>query len=755
MSHRKLPPLPDSFLFGVANSDHQCEAYDPAVEDIRDVWERVRGQVPRGRATDFLHRFPDDVEFARRMGCRVFRFSISWARVEPRPGEFSDAGFAPYLKLCRTLRTRGIEPMVTLHHFTWPKHIEERGGTVAPDFPAWFERYAAECAARLGDFTRYWITFNEPSSLVMGYIKPWWEANYLQPPGLPEGASFDEQIDAVAQAMRNLFVAHGRARDAIRAAHPEAQVGSNPTLPGLPVWLQGWINRAASGMRNRDDLVRQSRGLSRRPLEEHGEADVTIAMLTRTPDRAREVMFSEPYFVAGQRLLLRADSPSSSTLSPAPWERGQGVRAMTVAVVRTSTAEGAAARLLPGAKLLHARDHAAALAALDAGRADAFLADDVALLGRVAAHAAQYQLVGPRLTREPYCVAVTPGASDLLDAVDLVVRRFKSSGAWETSYRRHLPGPAPEPPAGEARSLHAASHAVPDGAALKRIRSRGYLVAAVRDDTPGFGYRDPATGEWSGLEIDLARELARDILGDPDRLRLRPACVDRRIPLLRSAIRVLDPLLKDWATLSTLLASNWWHLGMAGRLAEFLCPPECVGRQDFVGFDYYWGTRHLLPGRIRALSEAAIGHFDRAPVWPEALYNLIRDNAELFPGLPIWIVENGCVSQADGVDRAEYLRLHIAQVQRAVADGMNVAGYLCWSLTSNREWGLRFASGNDFGLYHVELDADPELRRVPTPSAIEYARIIAMRGVDVPQDLCDEERSPGVAYARLDAMRNA
>ena len=54
--------------FGVATADHQCEAYD-GHDDIRDVWERVRGLVARGKATDFWNRYGEDVELARGLGC--------------------------------------------------------------------------------------------------------------------------------------------------------------------------------------------------------------------------------------------------------------------------------------------------------------------------------------------------------------------------------------------------------------------------------------------------------------------------------------------------------------------------------------------------------------------------------------------------------------------------------------------------------------------------------------------------------------
>ena len=80
--------LPD-LLFGVATSDHQAEAYEPEFADFRDNWEKLQGQTPRGKATDFWNRYPEDIGLARDLGCKLFRFSISWSRVEPRRGEFA------------------------------------------------------------------------------------------------------------------------------------------------------------------------------------------------------------------------------------------------------------------------------------------------------------------------------------------------------------------------------------------------------------------------------------------------------------------------------------------------------------------------------------------------------------------------------------------------------------------------------------------------------------------------------------------
>ena len=469
-----LPPFPESFMFGVATADHQCEPYDPDVEDIRDKWEREHGQTMRGRATDFRNRYKEDVELARQLGCKMFRFSISWSRVEPRPGLFSKADFDFYRRLIAAIRDAGMEPIVTLHHFVWPLHVEARGGLIAPGFPDLYARYVQEVVNRLGQGLKYWITFNEPSQLIYGYIKPFWVKEYYVPPGLPPGASADDQIAAIGALIRNLFVAHSRARAIIKAANPDALVGANPLLLGLPFWLQRFINWNATRLRTQADLGRQ-------------------------------------------------------------------------------------------------------------------------------------------------------------------VKRFASE---------------PVPPT-----------LLPEKSPLK----------------PWL--------EW-----------------------------------------LLEPILKPVAIVSTMVAANWWHLGMAGQLPEFLCPGECVGQQDYVGLDYYWGINTLQLHRIAALIGSGFGHFDKAPVWPSALHEHLKFHARLFPKLPILIIENGSVEVADQVDRPTYLRKHVEQVQYALRDGANVTAYIVWAITSNREWGLHFDAASDFGLYHIELDTDPDLARAPTPSSLAYQSIIANRG---------------------------
>jgi beta-glucosidase/6-phospho-beta-glucosidase/beta-galactosidase len=109
----------------------------------------------------------------------------------------------------------------------------------------------------------------------------------------------------------------------------------------------------------------------------------------------------------------------------------------------------------------------------------------------------------------------------------------------------------------------------------------------------------------------------------------------------------------------------------------------------------------------------------------------LREQQEQFPGKPIILIENGCTTTADGIARADYIARHLRYVQRAVDEGVPVAAYLCWSITSNREWGLPFDNASDFGLYHIDLDHDPNLTRVPTPASERYKEIITARSAEV------------------------
>ena len=720
---RVYPPLPEApqFRFGVATADHQCEAYVSDWEDIRDKYEQARKLQLRGKATDFWVRYGEDTQLAKGLGCTAFRLSLAWARLEPSPGRWDAAVFDHYRAVLQKLRAEGLEPFVTLHHNTWPIHVEERGGMVAEDFPEWFAAYAHEVATRLGDLISYYVTINEPNQLVFGYIKPWWSRAYPMPPGLPKLADTRMQIGKVAQLIPNLFLANARAYDAIKeayrqAARPEPMIGANPLLLGLPPWLQRWADRNATKPRSADDLAKQAPKLTERRLLESGAADVVIAQLTLTQDRTDDALFSEAYYVAHLALLSKGAPPG-----PAAFATWKG----RIAAARGTTAVDEARARFPAAQPVIAAGVDDAVARLVAGSVDLVLDDDVVLQPFARNGLVLTTIDG---TEAPYAAAVAPGNRDLLQAVDNAIRDFKDqrSYAGETDLGRRANVANITPPDPRVRTFTATP--TYGASALAAVRARGVLRVAVHPGIEGLCTPAP-TGAFAGLEPDLARFIAAQIFGSAGAVRLIAVSDAARIGCVRSRwLAWLDPLKRFFAVFSTIVTSNWWYLGLTGKLADFLCPPACRRKLDYVGLDYYWGIPNLGLRRILHLFAASEQKYANAPVWPQVLRQKLHEHAAMFPGKPIFVIENGSVDIADKITRDIYLQRHVAEVQRARAEGVPVAGYLCWAITSNREWGLPFDGNSDFGLYHIDLDGDPALTRHSTDSARAYAKLIGARG---------------------------
>lgn len=101
-------------------------------------------------------------------------------------------------------------------------------------------------------------------------------------------------------------------------------------------------------------------------------------------------------------------------------------------------------------------------------------------------------------------------------------------------------------------------------------------------------------------------------------------------------------------------------------------------------------------------------------------------------GLPLYVTENG-ISDSGDTQRPFYLLEHVRVVGRAIAEGIDVRGYLHWSLTDNFEWSYGFTER--FGLFRVDF-GDPALPRTENASARLYREIATRGGID--QALWDE-----------------
>jgi beta-glucosidase/6-phospho-beta-glucosidase/beta-galactosidase/ABC-type amino acid transport substrate-binding protein len=698
--------FPEDFLFGTANADHQVEAHDPACEDVWDVWERCQGLVLRGRATDFLNRYEEDIAAAAAMGCRLFRFSVAWSRVETAEGNFDEAALAVYRNIAACIRGHGMKVMLTLHHFTWPVWLErDHGGMTGEGFPDYFARFAGRVAEALGDLVDYWITFNEPSQLTFGYIRPWWQNRYYMPPGLPRGADVDAEARAVGQLVPNLFVAHARARSRIKEIHPAAQVGANPLVTGFPTWLQMLMDWGACHRRLGEAMFKFT--TSAALVREKGEVDLVIAGVSAGDETHFET--SDPYLRTGKAVMVRADSTHLEIAS---------LTNRTVGVIGIGNQPVSWKRDLPaGSRKRVFANYDEARGALGAGEVDAVYGDAYYLMPPELMEAGDFRLMPANPGDEAYVAVAPHGHCGLLAKVNQALEDFEET-AWIGAVGNEAARPM---------SLHrvlggmeSGSGEIDRGRELKRMRKRGKIRIGIRRDAPGLS--PSCAGD--GLEVTLARRIARGIFGADGHLEIVPLEPVARLKVLGSKSGWLNWAWRFWGTVSLIANANWWYLGISGRLADELCPKEAVGALDFVGLDYYWGLPTTRLHQFRALEDAAHGRFTKAPVWPRGLFHALRRFHRWFPGMEMFVVENGSVPEANGVKRGDYLRAHLQQVEQALAAGVPVKGYNCWSITSNREWGHGFDPNTDFGLYFVDLDRDPDLRRVATPDVRIYEEII-------------------------------
>jgi beta-glucosidase len=231
--------FPEGFLWGAATSSHQVEG------DNRwsDWWEYEQsGRLPHrsGEACRHYELYEQDFDLARSWGHNAHRFSIEWSRIEPSEGKWNHDAVEHYRAVIQALKKRGLEPVVTLHHFTNPAWFTQRGGWLRRDSAAVFARYVAHVVEHLGAEVKYWLTLNEPTVYVMqGYINGEW------PPCL-EGAWMKAIV-----VFRNLAKAHVAAYRTLHKIRRDIMVGFAHSAPlVVPCNPQRIRDRVAASVRD-------------------------------------------------------------------------------------------------------------------------------------------------------------------------------------------------------------------------------------------------------------------------------------------------------------------------------------------------------------------------------------------------------------------------------------------------------------------------------------------------------------------------
>jgi len=188
----KTLKFPDGFKWGSATSAHQVEGnnhndwtewehansarlaaeaarrYANAPARIKEESSKPENYIS-GKACDSYNRYEEDFDIAKKLNQNIHRFSIEWSRIEPEEGKFNEKEMEHYKRLIDALRDRGIEPMVTLWHFTNPIWFANKGGWLNHKAPEYFTRYAKYVVDNLKGRVGLWITFNEAASVYAGF----------------------------------------------------------------------------------------------------------------------------------------------------------------------------------------------------------------------------------------------------------------------------------------------------------------------------------------------------------------------------------------------------------------------------------------------------------------------------------------------------------------------------------------------------------------------------------------------------------
>jgi len=208
--------FPKGFRWGAATAAHQVEGGN--TNNDWWAWEQQPGRILHGdssvRACDWWGgRWREDLDRAAAAGQTAHRFSVEWSRIEPSPGRWDDAAIDFYRTLLDGMRERGIEPLVTLHHFTNPLWLAEAGGWESEATVVRFEAFVRKIVAALQDKADFWCTINEPNIYAYSaYV------NGAFPPG-------KRDFGAALRVMRNFILAHAAAYHAIHEIQPAARVG--------------------------------------------------------------------------------------------------------------------------------------------------------------------------------------------------------------------------------------------------------------------------------------------------------------------------------------------------------------------------------------------------------------------------------------------------------------------------------------------------------------------------------------------------
>ncbi|HEV2777542.1 MAG TPA: glutamate ABC transporter substrate-binding protein [Solirubrobacteraceae bacterium] len=179
---------------------------------------------------------------------------------------------------------------------------------------------------------------------------------------------------------------------------------------------------------------------NRIPFLKDGTADLILSTMTINAERDEEIDFSEPYFIARGRILVKKDNNEIKDV--------KDLAGKEVCTVLGSTYEETLKKQAPTAKRRLVDTYSECLELIQNGAVDAESTDDVILTGHIIQDD-ELKLVGKPLTTEPYGAGLKEGDTAFKEFVDETIQKFKDDGRWKQTYDKWIgryTGEDQEPP---------------------------------------------------------------------------------------------------------------------------------------------------------------------------------------------------------------------------------------------------------------------------------------------------------------------
>ena len=215
--------FPEHFLWGAASSGPQSEgSFQKPHASVMDYWFQTRPQdfydgAGPDQASDFYHRYREDLRLMKECGFNSFRTSIQWTRLiqNLETGAPDPDGVSFYNRLIEEAQALGIQLILNLHHFDLPEVLlEQYGGWESRHVVDLYVRFARTAFTLFGNRVSRWTTFNEPMVIA--------EAGYLDGFHWPK---YKNRGKAAVQVMYHMALASALAVKAFHELVPDGSIG--------------------------------------------------------------------------------------------------------------------------------------------------------------------------------------------------------------------------------------------------------------------------------------------------------------------------------------------------------------------------------------------------------------------------------------------------------------------------------------------------------------------------------------------------